>query len=68
MNMMELKYGCNPNQKPRPFQWKTDRIFPLLFLMESRDISIFWMLLTAGSWLKNLKKQQAFPQQLLLNM
>ena len=37
MNELELKYGCNPNQKP-------SRIY-----MEDRDISISWMHLTDGS-------------------
>ena len=38
MKEFELKYGCNPNQKP-------SRIY-----MEDRDISISWMLLMVGSW------------------
>lgn len=28
MKEFELKYGCNPNQKPRVYIWKTAAICP----------------------------------------
>ena len=52
MKEFELKYGCNPNQKPVKNLIMADGSelpvkdsFP-----EDRDISISWMLLMAGSW------------------
>ena len=47
MKELELKYGCNPNQKPSKIYMKEN--FQSRFFAESRDISIFLMRLTAGS-------------------
>ena len=45
MNELELKYGCNPNQKPSRIYMKDGS--------DLRDISTFWMHLTDGSWYRN---------------
>ena len=42
MKELELKYGCNPNQKP-------SRIYRKDGEMENRVTLTFWMLLTDGS-------------------
>ena len=42
MKELELKYGCNPNQKPSKIYMADGR--------EDLDTSISWMHLTAGSW------------------
>lgn len=53
MNELELKYGCNPNQKPSRIYMKDGSDLPIKVLMGSRDISTFWMHLTDGSWYRN---------------
>ncbi len=51
MNELELKYGCNPNQKPsRIYMERRKRSPDQSSDAEVRDILTFWMLLTAGSW------------------
>ena len=44
MNALELKYGCNPNQKPSRIFVKNGDL-PIV-----RAILISWMPSTAGSW------------------
>ena len=46
MKELELKYGCNPNQKPS----RMDQNFQSRFFQEDLDTLIFWMHLTDGSW------------------
>ena len=48
MKEFELKYGCNPNQKPAKIYMADGS--ELKYFPEDRDISISWMHLTAGSW------------------
>ena len=48
MKEMELKYGCNPNQKPSRVFMENGSELPITVL--DRAISTFQMLLTAGSW------------------
>ena len=48
MKELELKYGCNPNQKPSKIYMK-DGELPIEVLNGSPDISIFLTHLTAGS-------------------
>lgn len=50
MKEFELKYGCNPNQKPAKIYMADGSELPVKILSEDRDISISWMLLMAGSW------------------
>ena len=57
MKELELKYGCNPNQKPSRIFMNDGRELPIdCFKRTVRDISTFWMLSTAGSWLSELKE------------
>lgn len=49
MKELELKYGCNPNQKPSRIYMENGEL-PIQVLNGNRVISIFWMHLTAGSW------------------
>ena len=53
MNELQLKYGCNPNQKPSRIYMRTEMICLSLFCPADPATSTFWMLSTAGSWLKN---------------
>ena len=50
MKELELKYGCNPNQKPsRIYMNDGRRPARRGAVRTSGDISISWTLLTAGS-------------------
>ena len=57
MKELQLKYGCNPNQKPSR-----------IYMEEGQALPIKVLHLTAGSWFVILRKQQDFRQQLLSNM
>ena len=46
MQEYELKYGCNPNQKPARIYMADGKDLPIKVLCGS----IFWMLLMDGSW------------------
>ena len=50
MNELELKYGCNPNQKPSRIFMADGSELPIKVLAANRDISISWMRSMAGSW------------------
>ena len=51
MNELELKYGCNPNQKPsRIFMADGSETSDQRYFAANRDISISWMRSMAGSW------------------
>ena len=50
MKEFELKYGCNPNQKPAKIYMADGSELPVKILSGRPDISISWMLLMAGSW------------------
>ena len=41
MNSMELKYGCNPNQKPARVFMKDGQDLPFTVLMDVQVILIF---------------------------
>ena len=45
MKEFELKYGCNPNQKPAKIYMADGSELPVKILS-----GISWMLLMAGSW------------------
>ena len=48
MKELELKYGCNPNQKPSRIYMENGEL-PIQVLNGNQVISIFWTHLTAGS-------------------
>ena len=48
MKELELKYGCNPNQKPSKIYMKNGKDLPIQVL-NGRPGSISWMHLTDGS-------------------
>ncbi len=51
MNEIQLKYGCNPNQKPSRIFMDDDRESSNQGTSaDVLDISISWMLSTDGSW------------------
>ena len=50
MKELELKYGCNPNQKPSKIYMADGSELPITVLNGNRDISISWTRLTDGSW------------------
>ena len=57
MKELELKYGCNPNQKPSKNlyeEWK--RSSDSGVERTDRDISISWMHLTDGSLVSELEE------------
>ena len=43
MNELELKYGCNPNQKPSKVFMQDGSDLPFTVLNESPAISTCWM-------------------------
>lgn len=47
---MQLKYGCNPNQKPSRIYMEDGSDLPITVLNGKPAISTCWMLSTAGSW------------------
>ena len=49
---LELKYGCNPNQKPAKIFMKEGEL-PLTVLNANRVTLTFWTPSTAGSWSRN---------------
>ena len=49
MQEYELKYGCNPNQKPSRIYMQNGEL-PIKVLCGRAGLSIFLMHLTAGSW------------------
>ena len=50
MQEYELKYGCNPNQKPSRIYMQNGETADQSIMWSCQDISIFLMHLTAGSW------------------
>ena len=48
MKELELKYGCNPNQKPSRIYMQDGSDLPIEVLCGRLDISISWMRSTAG--------------------
>ncbi len=70
-NQLELKYGCNPNQKPARIFMQAGElpvIFPWRSSTENPAISTFSTRLTVGSLSGNSKRQLACRVQLHLNM
>lgn len=49
MTELELKYGCNPNQKPARIFMEEGEL-PIQVLNGSRATSTFWTPSTPGSW------------------
>ena len=52
MKELELKYGCNPNQKPSRI-FMNEGELPITVLNGRPGYINFWMLSMAGSWLVN---------------
>ena len=68
MNELELKYGCNPNQKPSRIYMKDGSDLPIKVLMGRPGYINFWMQFNGWQLVSELKKQPDFRQQLPLNM
>ena len=67
MKELELKYGCNPNQKPSRIYMNDGSELPIKVLCGRPGYINFWMLLMDGSWYQNLKRRQVFRPLLLLS-
>ena len=50
MNEFELKYGCNPNQKPSRIFMKDGSDLPITVLNGRPATSTSWTPLMRGSW------------------
>lgn len=50
MNEMELKYGCNPNQKPARVFMHNDKDLPFQVLSGRPGYTTCWTPSMAGSW------------------
>ena len=68
MNSMELKYGCNPNQKPARVYMKDGQDLPFTVLNGKPGYINLLDALIAGNWFVNCVKLQVYQQQLHLNM
>ncbi len=68
MKELQLKYGCNPNQKPSKIYMADGGELPIQVLSGRPGYINFLMLLMAGSWYVTLRKQPDFRQQLHLSM
>ena len=53
MNEIQLKYGCNPNQKPSRIYMEDGSDLPVTVLNGKPGYINFWMHLMAGNLLKN---------------
>ena len=68
MKEFELKYGCNPNQKPARIYMSNGSDLPIEILCGRPGYINFLMLLTLGSLLKSLRKLPDFPAPRPLSM
>ena len=68
MKELQLKYGCNPNQKPSKIYMADGSDLPIQVLSGRPGYINFLDAFNAGSWYVTLRKQPDFRQQLLLNM
>ena len=66
MKELQLKYGCNPNQKPSKIYMADGSDLPIQVLSGRPGYINF--LDAFNSWYVTLRKQPDFRQQLLLNM
>ena len=67
MRELELKYGCNPNQKPSRIHMEEGEL-PIKVLNGKPGYINFLDAFNGWQLVKELKKQPDFLQQLLLNM
>ena len=67
MKELELKYGCNPNQKPSRI-YRKDGELPIKVLNGKPGYINFLDAFNGWQLVSELKKQPDFRQQLLLNM
>ncbi len=67
MNELELKYGCNPNQKPSRIYMKDGKDLPIQVLNGRPGYINFLDAFNGWQLVKELKKRPDFRRQLLLN-
>ena len=67
MNELELKYGCNPNQKPSRIYMEDGSDLPVTVLNGKPGYINFLDAFNGWQLVSNLKQQQGFQQQHLLN-
>ena len=67
MKELELKYGCNPNQKPSRIYMENGEL-PIKVLCGKPGYINFLDAFNGWQLVKELKKQQDFRQQLHSNM
>ena len=68
MKEFELKYGCNPNQKPAKIYMADGSELPVKILSGRPGYINFLDAFNGWQLVSNLKKQQDFLQLHLLNM
>ena len=61
MNELELKYGCNPNQKPSRIYRAAGRVLPIWVLKGKPGYINFLEAFTGGQLVKELKKATGIP-------
>ena len=67
MKELELKYGCNPNQKPSRI-YRKDGELPIKVLNGKPGYINFLDAFNGWQLVSELRRQPDFRQQLLLNM
>ena len=68
MNELELKYGCNPNQKPARIFMNDGKDLPIKVLSGRPGYINFLDAFNGGQLVRELKKPPDFRQPLLLSM
>ena len=68
MKELALKYGCNPNQKPSRIYMANDSELPIKVLSGKPGYINFLYAFNGLQLVSDLKKQQVFRLQHLLNM
>lgn len=68
MKELQLKYGCNPNQKPSRIYLANGEDLPIEVLSGRPGYINFLDAFNGWQLVRELKKRQAFRRQLLSNM
>ena len=68
MKELELKYGCNPNQKPSKIYMEDGSELPIKVLSGKPGYINFLDAFNGWQLVRDLKRQPDFPQLLHLNM
>lgn len=68
MKELELKYGCNPNQKPSKIYMEDGSELPIKVLSGKPGYINFLDAFNGWQLVRDLKKATGLPQLLLLNM